>query len=50
MQYVLMDGSRYQGNEDEFLKAYPEAEKGHSALLESIKKARRERGDLVPRK
>ncbi|KAF8175145.1 hypothetical protein BJ912DRAFT_858015 [Pholiota molesta] len=41
---------QYKGDEARFLEAYPEAEHGHSSLLDAIKNARQVRGDLVTRK
>jgi hypothetical protein len=41
---------RYNRNEEDFLKAYPEAEDGSSRLLAAINEARKKRGDLIPRK
>ncbi|KAG0702302.1 hypothetical protein DFH29DRAFT_805105 [Suillus ampliporus] len=41
---------RYDGNEAAFMAAYPEADDGHTALLRAINRARRARGDILPRK
>ena len=41
---------RYDGNEAVFMAAYPEADDGHTALLRAINRARRARGDILPRK
>ncbi|KAJ7690427.1 hypothetical protein B0H14DRAFT_3175834 [Mycena olivaceomarginata] len=47
---TLPSGMRYNRNEEDFLKAYPEAEDGSSRLLAAINEARKKRGDLIPRK
>ncbi|KAJ7814985.1 hypothetical protein B0H14DRAFT_2603803 [Mycena olivaceomarginata] len=39
---------QYNRNEEDFLKAYPEAEDGSSRLLAAINEARKKRGDLIP--
>ncbi|KAF9242145.1 hypothetical protein BU15DRAFT_44465 [Melanogaster broomeanus] len=39
----------YESDEDRFLTAYPQAERGHTALLHAINAARRERGDRPSR-
>ncbi|KAG1759372.1 hypothetical protein EDD22DRAFT_849297 [Suillus occidentalis] len=41
---------RYSGNEALFLAAYPEANEGHTGLLRAINRARKMRGELLPRK
>ncbi|KAG1840392.1 hypothetical protein F4604DRAFT_1598900 [Suillus subluteus] len=41
---------QYQGNESAFLAAYPEYEEGHTALLTAIKRAKKDRGEIIPRK
>jgi hypothetical protein len=41
---------RFDGNEPAFLAAYPEAAEGHTALLRAINHAKKERGDIIPRK
>ncbi|KIK36351.1 hypothetical protein CY34DRAFT_26368 [Suillus luteus UH-Slu-Lm8-n1] len=41
---------RYSGNEALFLAAYPEANEGHTGLLRAINRAKKLRGELLPRK
>ncbi|KAG1901248.1 uncharacterized protein F5891DRAFT_1144993 [Suillus fuscotomentosus] len=42
--------NRFNGHEPAFLAAYPEATVGHTALLRAINCAKKERGDIIPRK
>ncbi|KAG1885796.1 hypothetical protein F4604DRAFT_1573111 [Suillus subluteus] len=41
---------QYQGNESAFLAAYPEYEEGHTALLTAVKRAKKDREEIIPRK
>ncbi|KAG1781061.1 hypothetical protein EV702DRAFT_1193898 [Suillus placidus] len=41
---------QYQGNESVFLAAYPECTEGHTALLAAVKRAKKDRGEIIPRK
>ncbi|KAG1883365.1 hypothetical protein F4604DRAFT_1920566 [Suillus subluteus] len=41
---------QYQGNESAFLAAYPEYKEGHTALLTAVKRAKKDRGEIIPRK
>ncbi|KAG1906357.1 uncharacterized protein F5891DRAFT_1138182 [Suillus fuscotomentosus] len=41
---------QFNGHEPAFLAAYPEATVGHTALLRAINRAKKERGDIIPRK
>ncbi|KAG2082120.1 uncharacterized protein F5147DRAFT_660578 [Suillus discolor] len=41
---------RFNGHEPVFLAAYPEATVGHTALLWAINRAKKECGDIIPRK
>ncbi|KAG2029737.1 hypothetical protein BDR03DRAFT_987558 [Suillus americanus] len=39
---------QFQGNEWAFLAAYPEYEEGHTALLTAVKRAKKDRGEIIP--
>ncbi|KAG1789049.1 uncharacterized protein HD556DRAFT_1311616 [Suillus plorans] len=41
---------QYQGNESAFLAAYPEYKEGHTALLTAVKRTKKDRGEIIPRK
>ncbi|KAG1855243.1 hypothetical protein F4604DRAFT_1932305 [Suillus subluteus] len=41
---------QYQGNESAFLAAYPEYEEGHTAVLAAVKRAKKDRGEIILRK